>query len=66
MTGFFLLATTSIFNRKYPLIMLIILGYIHIQLLLIPKVLNSESNSQQCHTSDDIFSVVADTKGTKF
>ena len=46
--------------------MLIILGYIHIQLLLIPKVLNSESNSQLVLFVHFSFIVVADTKGTKF
>ena len=46
--------------------MLIIYGYTHIQLLLIPKVLNSESNSQPIIQVAMILLVVADTKGTKF
>ena len=35
-------------------------------LLLIPKVLNSESNSQLVVIKMEVVLVVADTKGTKF
>ena len=37
-----------------------------IMLLLIPKVLNSESNSQLFSSNTILLKVVADTKGTKF